>query len=87
MLQIQLLPSHFYKTRFTAYWVPAAAHFSTQCAVNTKFMNLPWLEGESEIFICTSNKTISFLRIIKGNYTAELFGCRFHCLVMVGEIR
>lgn len=52
---------------------PEAADFSTQCAVNTKFMNLPWLEGErvQEIFICTSNKTISSLRIIKGNYSRQ----------------
>jgi len=52
---------------------PEAADFSTQYVVNTKFMNLPWLEGETlqEISICTSNKTISLLRIIKGNYSRQ----------------
>ncbi len=52
---------------------PEAADFSTQCAVNAEFMNLLWLEGETaqEIFICTSNKTISQLKIIKGNYSRQ----------------
>lgn len=70
---MELLFSHFYTTRFTTYWGPAAADFSAQCAVNTKFMNPLWLEGETvqEIFICTSNKTISPLRIIKGNYSRQ----------------
>lgn len=55
---------------------PEAEDFSTQCAVNTKFMNPPWLEGETAQEIFTSNKTISPLRIIKGNYSGpSLFGC------------
>lgn len=78
MLHMELLFSHFYKTRFTTYWGPQAADFSTQCAVNTKFMNLPRLEGETVrgISICTSNKTISLLGIIKGNCGGQsCFGC------------
>lgn len=61
---------------------PEAADLSTQCAVNTKFMNPSWLEGEIGREMFTANKTI---RIIKGNYRMQsLFGQRAHCVRRLG---
>lgn len=76
-----MLHSFFFLLTFTPpdlplIGAPEAADISTQCAVNTKFMNPLWLEGETDQEIFTSNKTISPLRIIKGNYSRlSLFGC------------
>ena len=67
---------------------PEAADFSTQCAVNTKFMNPLWLEGESaqkKYLFAPLIKQLARLELLKETTAGRVVWS--HCLVMVGEIR